>query len=266
MHQANKEEGYCDMNTFDAIYSRKSIKHFLNEKLEWDILADILDFANTIPMLIEGIAVEFKLVSNIEEKQGFRGPFHIKAPYYICISSQEKEDDLMNAGYLMQQLSLYITAKGLGTCFQYKNPGYGLKSTMKYDFIVALAFGKTLTPLTIDNIDSRCLSEDEVVVYKEEVPSDIKQVLNAARLAPSVYNSQPWRFVVYKNRIHIFTRKNSLIAKALDHNKMVDMGIMLANLLLAAEELWVEVSLGISDTLIAKQFRNNVYVRTITIG
>ncbi len=254
------------MNTFDAIYSRKAVKHFLNEKLEWKVLADILEFANSIPVLIDGISVEFKLVSNIEEKQGFFGPFQIKAPYYICISSEEKEDYLLNAGYLMQQLSLYIISKGLGTCIQYKSPGYGLKSTMKYDYVVALAFGKTSTPLSVDKPEEKCLPEEDVIVYKEEVPADIKHLLTAARLAPSSYNSQPWRFVVFKNRIHIFTRRNSLIAKALDHNKMVDMGIMLANLLLAAEELWVEVSLGVSDTLTTKQFRSNVYVRTITIG
>jgi len=254
------------MNTFDAIYSRKSVKHFFNEKLEWDIIEDILEFANNLPMLIDGISVEFKLVSNIEEKQGFRGPFHIKAPYYICISSEEKEDYLINAGYLMQQLSLYITSKGLATCFQYRNPGHGLKSTMKYDFVVALAFGNPSTLSSDNNLEANCLPEDEVIVYKEEVSSDIKQVLSAARLAPSVYNSQPWRFVVYKNRIHIFTRKNNLIARALDHNKMVDMGIMLANLLLAADELWVELSLGVSDTLTNKWFKSNEYVRTITIG
>lgn len=254
------------MNTFDAIFARKSVKHFLNEKLEWDTIADILEFANNLPMLIEGISVEFKLVSNIEEKQGFRGPFQIKAPYYICISSENKEDYLINAGYLMQQLSLYITSKGLGTCFQYHSPGYGLKSNMKYDYVVALAFGKTSMSIIHDTSEADRLPEDGIIVYKEEVSSDIKQVLAAARLAPSVYNSQPWRFVVYKNRIHIFTRKHSLITKALDHNKMVDMGIMLANLLLAADELWVDVSLGIADSLTSKQFRNNEYVRTITIG
>ncbi len=254
------------MNTFDAIFSRKSVKNFQNERLDWDVLSDILEFANNLPMLIEGIAVEFRLVSNIEEKQGFRGPFHIKAPYYICISSEEKDDYLMNAGYLMQQLSLYITAKGLGTCFQYKSPGHSLTSTMKYTYAVALAFGKTSAPSVGDIYEVDCLPESEVIVYKEEVPGDIKQLLSAARLAPSIYNSQPWRFVVYKNRIHIFTRKHNLIAKTLDHNKMIDMGIMLANLLLAAEELWVDVSLGITDTLTTKQFRSNEYIRTITIG
>ncbi|MDD3174537.1 MAG: nitroreductase family protein [Herbinix sp.] len=254
------------MNTFDAIFSRRSIKHYLNEKLEWDVIANILDFANNLPMLIEGIAVEFKLVSNIETKQGFRGPFSMKAPYYLCISSEEKEDYLLNAGYLMQQLNLYMVSKGIATCFVIGDPGHNLKSNMKYKYVVALAFGKTSSPLYRDSSEANRLPEKDVIVYKEEVSSDIKQVLTAARLAPSSYNSQPWRFVVYKNRIHVFTKKNTLITKALDFSKMVDMGIMLANLLLAADELWVDVTLNKSETLKTKQFHSNEYIRTIAIG
>ncbi|MBP1754778.1 MAG: hypothetical protein H6Q59_1176 [Firmicutes bacterium] len=254
------------MNSFEAIFSRRSIRHFKQEKLDWEIIADLLDYANQLPMLIEGIAVEFKLVSNIEAKQGFYGPFNVKAPYYLCISSEEKEDYMLNAGYLMQQINLYLTAKGLGTCFLVAYPGSGLKATMKYEYIVALAFGKTNSTLSRDSSDAKRLPEDDIIVYKEEVTPDIKQVLAAARLAPSAFNSQPWRFVVYKSRIHVFAKKNLLIAKALDYNKMIDMGIMMANLLLTAEELWVDVTLSKSETLKNRQFQNNEYVCTITIG
>lgn len=254
------------MNTFDAIFSRRSIRHFIDEKLDWEVISDILDFANKLPALTEGIAVEFKLVSNIEAKQGFRGPFSIKAPYYLCISSEEKGDYLLNAGYLMQLLNLYIVSKGLGTCFMVGTPGIILKSNMKYKYIVALAFGKSATELYRDSSQAKRLPEKEIVVYKEEVSEDIKQVLTAARLAPSSYNNQPWRFVVFKNRIHIFAKKNPLIAKAFDFMKMVDMGIMLANLLLASEELWIDITLNASDSLKTKQLKSNEYIRTVIIG
>lgn len=254
------------MNTFDAIFSRKSIRHFKHEKLEWEVIADILEYANKLPMLVEGIAIEFKLVSNIEEKQGFGSPFHVKAPYYLCISSEEKEDYLLNAGYLMQQINLYLATKGLGACFSIISPGRSLKATMKYKFIIALAFGITSSPIYRDSSEAKRLPESDIIVYKEEVASDVKQVLNAARLSPSVYNSQPWRFVVYKNRIHVFAKKNQLIAKVLDYNKMIDMGIMIANLLLAAEEIWVDLTMTKSETLKLKQFQSNEYVCTFTIG
>ena len=254
------------MNTFDAMFSRKSIRHFKQEKLDWEVISDLLEYANNLPMLMEDIAVEFKLVSNIEAKQGFYGPFNVKAPYYLCISSEEKEDYMLNAGYLMEQINLYLIAKGLGTCFLVAYPGSALKATMKYKYVVALAFGKTSSTLYRDSKDAKRLSEREIIVYKEEVTPDIKQVLNAARLSPSAFNSQPWRFVVYKNRIHVFAKKNPLIAKAMDYNKMIDMGIMMANLLLAAEELWVDVTISKSENLKSKPLQNNEYICTIAIG
>lgn len=255
------------MNMFDVIYERKSIRNYIKETIEWEDIADILRYANELPMLIEGISVEFKLVSNIEQKQGFRGPLSVKAPYYICLSSEEKEDYLINAGYLMQQLNLYIEAKGYGACFMGSaSPGKALKDTMKYKYVVALAFGKTSEPLYRDRSEAKRLPEKDLVVYKEEVTPDIKQVIAAARYAPSSYNSQPWRFVVYKKRIHVFTKKNTLLAKAFDQVKMVDMGIMMANLLLAAEELWLDASLSKSDALKSKPLHSNEYVLTVTIG
>lgn len=253
------------MNTFDVIFSRRSIRRFEQEKLEWDVLADILEYANKLPMLTDGIAVEFKLVNNIEEKQGFSGPFSIKAPYYLCISSEEKEDYLLNAGYLMQQMSLYIISKGLGTCFFMAGPGFGLRAAMKYRYVTTLAFGKTRSELYRDSSQTKRLPENETVIYKEEVTPDIRQILTAARLAPSSFNSQPWRFVVYKRRIHVFARKTNRLIKSFDNTTMLNMGIMLANLLLAAEELWVDVSLSKSDTLKFKKYHKNEYVCTISI-
>lgn len=253
------------MNRFDTIFSRRSIRRYINERLDWDVLADILEYANKLPMLIEGIAVEFKLVSNIEEKQGFYSPFSIKAPYYLCISSEEKEGYLLNAGYLMQQMNLYIASKGLGTCFFIFGPGHKLKASMKYNYVLTLAFGKTKNELYRDSSKAKRLPEEQLILYKEEVSQEIKQILEAARLAPSSFNSQPWRFVVYKNRIHVFARKTNPLIRSFDNTTMLNMGIMLANLLLAAEELWVDVSLTKSESLKSKKYNNNEYVCTVLI-
>jgi nitroreductase len=255
------------MNMFEAIYSRKSVRRFKQEKVDWSIIEDILKFADNLPMLTGNNAVEFKLVSSIEKKQGFRGPLAVKAPYYICISSEKGEDYLLNVGYLMQQLNLYITSKGLGVCFMgLANPGRALKATMKYDYVIALAFGKASEPLYRDSKDAKRLPESKTVIYKEEVAQDIHQILSAAQLSPSHYNNQPWRFVVYKNRIHVFTRKNSNLIKVMDINNKIDIGAMMANIMVAAEELWVDVSLSKSDSLKNKQLQNNSYVLSVIIG
>lgn len=255
------------MNMFDAIFNRKSIRHFEQETIEWEVISDILEFANSLPPLVKGIPVEFKLVSNIEKKQGFHGLFSVKAPYYLCISSEEEEDYLLNAGYLMQQLNLYIAAKGLGACFLgAARPGKELKSTMKYRYVIALAFGKTKENLYRDCTEADRLAEVDTVVYKENVSSDVKQIVYGSRLAPSSMNSQPWRLVVYSNRIHVFARKNIGLAKIMNNMRMVDMGIMLSNLIITADELWAEPKMIKSDVMKSKSLQRNDYVCTITIA
>lgn len=254
------------MNMYEMIFSRKSVRSFYQEKIEWDVIEDILEFAYSLPMLTKDIKVEFKLVSNIEKNQGFNGPFAVKAPYYISLSSEKKDDYLLNAGYLMQQLSLYIETKELGTCYLgAASPGLGLKSTMKFNYVIALAFGKSKEPLYRDSMLAKRLPESSLVVYKEDVSSDVSKMLEASRLAPSSYNNQPWRFVVYKNRIHVFVKKNPWFAKPLDKLKMIDIGIMLANMMIAAEELWVDVKLTKSEALMSKSLQNNEYVFTLLI-
>lgn len=255
------------MNMFEAIFSRKSVRNFVMEKLEWEVIDDILRFANELPKLFDGIAVEFKLVSNIEKKQGFHGLFSVKAPYYICISSEKKDNYLLNAGYMMQQISLYLTTKGLGSCYVgLASPGRSLKSTMRYEYVIALAFGKSETSIQRNYLEAKRLPEKDTVVYKEDVNSDIRQILTAARLAPSGLNNQPWRFVVYKNRIHVFTRKNAMLYKIMDTNNMIDIGAMMAHFLIAAEELWVDVSISQLESLKNKPFQKNQYVLTVIIG
>ena len=253
------------MNMFESIFFEKSTGSFIQEKLEWEVLSDILQFANTLTPLISDIPIEYKLVSNVEKKQGFTGPFSIKAPYYLCLSSKEETDYLTNAGYLMQQINLYLMSKGLGTCYLGTNhPGKSLKATMKYKFVIALAFGKTTDNTSLHPV-TKVLPENDIIVYKEKVNSDVKKVLQAARMAPSHYNSQPWRFVVYKNKIHVFAKKSLLLASILDHDKMIDIGIMMANLSTAAEELWVEYTIAKSDHLQKRSFQNNEYLFTLLI-
>lgn len=255
------------MNMYDTIFSRKSIRNYYQERIDWAILEDILAFADKLPMLFDGIKVEYKLINNIEENQGFNGPFTVKAPYYIVLSSEKKDNYLLNAGYVMQQINLYIESKGLGTCFMGgASPGMGLKKTIRYDYIITLAFGKPKSEPYRDPIEAKRLSENELVVYKEDASVDIHNILKAARLAPSSMNNQPWRFVVYKNHIHIFTKKNPWFAKPMDKTKMIDMGIMMANLMIAAEELWVDVKLTESESMMNKSFKKNEYVLTVKIG
>ena len=95
-------------------------------------------------------------------------------------------------------------------------------------------------------------------MFKEVPRQWMTQMLEAARLSPSSMNSQPWRFVVYDNRIHIFSKKHSV--EKLRKWDEVNFGIMFANMMVAAEELWLDVDLIRLGDISQKNFSNNQYV------
>ena len=86
----------------------------------------------------------------------------------------------------------------------------------------------------------------------------MKQLLEAARLAPSSFNSQPWRFVVYDNRIHVFAKKHNM--NHLGRYEEMNFGIMFSHLMVVAEELWLDVDLIRLEDITHKNFPNNQYV------
>ena len=183
----------------------------------------------------------------------------VKAPYYLALYTSNQEKCMMNAGYVMQQLALYLCSRGLGSCFVGMNV---LRPRLRKrgDKILAclLAFGKSKGSYTRKPVDARRQDLKELCIFKEKPRLWMTQLLEAARLAPSSMNSQPWRFVVYDNRIHIFSKKYSV--EKLKKWDEVNFGIMFANMMVVAEELWLDVDLIRLGDISQKNFPNNQYV------
>ena len=97
------------MNLYEALLLRKSVRKYRMEPVDAMILDHIMYFSNKVNVYAEGIGVQFVLEENIEENKGIRGLNHVKAPYYLLVTSELKEDYLINAGYMAQQVVLYMT-------------------------------------------------------------------------------------------------------------------------------------------------------------
>lgn len=253
------------MNMFDTINNKKSIRKFTKEIIDNDILDDILLFAKEQQSIFPDLNYEFHLIKNTTENKLFT-IFNINPTYYLIISATNSEQSFINAGYLMQNINLYLTSLGLGSCFI----GNGLPKNIvlpdfQYEYITALAFGYTKEDLFRNKDKAIRLTEDKTVYYKTEVSKDIKEIVEAARFSPSYMNSQPWRFVVYQNKIHIFAKKASLIHYTYKQFRMLDIGVCLANLLIAAEEYWIPTSITEVDSLKSKPFNQNDYVLTVLL-
>jgi len=98
---------------YEAIFCRKSIRKYNMTPLPAATLAKLQKFANSANPLDKKIKYEFfyLITDNVKNL------LPLKAPHYICLYSEKKGNYLMNAGFLLQQINLYLSANNLGSCW-----------------------------------------------------------------------------------------------------------------------------------------------------
>ena len=247
------------MNLYEAIFVRKSVRNYCFDTLPPQTLDKIWEHYKEMPALFSGIGVDMAILDNRKGQERMRSMFSVKAPYYMAFYSEESERYLMNVGYIMEQMVLYLCSIGLGTCFIGSNRVKKAELEKNGKRLVGIvAFGKSHGSHTRRQSEAKRLPLEDLCVFKEVPRQWMTQMLEAARLSPSSMNSQPWRFVVYDNRIHIFSKKHSV--EKLRKWDEVNFGIMFANMMVAAEELWLDVDLIRLGDISQKNFSNNQYV------
>ena len=132
------------------------------------------------------------------------------------------------------------------------------RSPSRKELVIVIAFGIPAGRLTRRPEHAKRLPVRELCVYKDQPSRWMTQVIEAARLAPSAMNRQPWRFVVVNTRIHIFSKKDGM-----DKPRRWDefsFGVMFAHIAIASEELWLDVDLIRLENISQKNFKSNQYV------
>lgn len=250
------------MNPYEAIYMRKSVREFQDKQITAEDKNDILEYMNTLPPFIEGLSWQIQFVENEKE---FSGLWKVKAPAYLVFSCENQSGEAYcNAGYVLENLLLYMQTKEIGSCYQgglrwKKAP----KGSMHVLMIVAVGYGEKEITRKLQDFNRKPIKR--LIKAREEYSSDMLQILEAGRLAPSSMNGQPWSFVVYHNRIHIFVEEKGLIKQVAKQNNLLDIGICICHMALAAEELWIDARFSRLESLTEKKVRNYDYVTTMLI-
>lgn len=265
--------GGMNMDLYEAVYIRKSVRSYRKEPVEEKLRERILSFAAHL-FPLDGQKVEYELAER-EALRKIPRIFCPQAPYYLTIYSEKCNGYEENAGYLMQQIALYIITKGLGCCFVGEPLAEEEKENMVPVLTLAFGWAKEKNIYRREEEAVR-LPLKTVCTMRETVSKEIMEVLKAARLAPSSWNSQPWRFVVYKNRVHIFCRckksshaalwnprKPAKTSGEICHLDKINMGIMMANLLLIAEQLWIETEILRLENIAEQEVKNYRYFLTV---
>lgn len=248
------------MNLYDMIGKRQSVREFQTRQLDESVLNGFVRYEREMLALYPDIPYQLEVTCNINERHG-SGLFAVKAPYYISFLTEESQEAYLNTGYVMEELSLYLAAKGIGTCYQGLLKVCKEKNGLKEVLVMAAGYPQKYLYRTDKTI--KRLPLNKLCVFKEEPSSELMTILKAAVLAPSSLNGQPWRFVVYNNRVHVFMQKVNTKIPAMQRMRMIDIGIALNHMMITAEELWVEAELKEIDNISNQSFKNNRYITSL---
>jgi len=252
------------MNLYEAIFVRKSVREFEKRKIEESSVEALERFTQELQPVFSEIPYEIVFHDAREEKPVKKGKFCIDAPCYISFLSENTREGQINAGYLMEQIVLFLTCRGIATCYQ-GNIRFSDFSEKEKEELIVLAVGYPVHYLYRDEGNAKRIPLVKQCVFKEEASKSIMQILKAANLAPSAINNQPWRFVVYGSRIHVMTQKETILSKIIGCSRFLDTGIALAHMTITAEELWLNTEWKISENIQNQNFRKNYYTITMII-
>ncbi|MEW9123469.1 MAG: nitroreductase family protein [Thermotaleaceae bacterium] len=214
---------------YETIFKRKSIRKYDLTPMNEDVLNEISNHIQNLKPMYENIKTEISVVAH----KDIKGLMAIKAPHYIVAYSEVKEGYLPNIGFMLQQIDLYLSAKGVGSCWLgLAKPAKEILAKSQLEFVITLAIGRAMEPLHREGVSEfKRKTLTEITDIK-----DRGELLEAARLAPSATNSQPWFFKGGEGLIHGYCIKHNLV-KAMIYERLnkVDMGIAFCHLWLAAK-------------------------------
>lgn len=215
-----------DKEYYNMIFKRKSFRKFNHTlKLSNDELCDIDEKVKNLISLVDNIEVKYRIVRR-EETTCKRGE------YCLLIYSEEKENFLLNIGYMFEQLDLYLASKDIGVCW------YGMGKTQESEheslkFVIMMAIGKG-EPKEFRKDYTKSKRKETQEIWTGATGLEI--IAEVVKFAPSACNTQPWRVVCEKNKLKIYrtTKIKSIMPKdKVPFYNSIDMGIFLYFLELA---------------------------------
>lgn len=242
---------------YDTIFKRKSIRNYDLTPLDQNTLEEISNHLNGLKPLYDDIKVEFKIISSDDVKRRIMK----KSPHYIAVFSEVKEGYLTNVGFMLQQMDLFLSANGVGSCWQgIPKPKKEVLESSNLEFIILMAFGRSTGSLNRSSVSEfRRKPLHEI--------SDVKgadKLMEAVHLAPSAGNSQPWFFTGDENIIHAYSIKPGFIRGLLAKKYIpLDVGIALYHLKLAAVHFDKKTEIVIDKTAPDNSSKGYTYVASL---
>lgn len=213
-----------DATYYNTIFKRKSFHIFRNvgrETISKEELAGIEAAYVSFETLYPGIRTAIRIVPAEQVK------VKRDAEYCILIYSEKRSNYLMNAGYIGEQLDLYLVEHDIGTLwFGIGKPDEPYYEGLDYVIMIAIRKISDQTKYRKDMFKAKRKPLEEI--WSGE-PLGVAEI---ARFAPSACNSQPWLVKHEGNKLTVFRyrrpgRIGIMPAALVPYFNRIDMGIYL---------------------------------------
>ncbi len=249
------------MNYKKLISERRSVRDFKRKSVDREVLKSLEIYSKVCKRFDESLKTEVKFLdrnSVYDKLVGFSGynGIMIDAPIYMFVISEEKENHLINAAYVAEDLMFKAFELGVSSTWITLGDrdrvdkvagvddgervvalialGYSESKAMSVNNAkVGSNYSKSNMSFTSPKMSSR-LPLDEIVFdstwgnsasYEFLEVRGIIDAFNYARLAPSTFNRQPCRYIVDGGKIVLFVRED---ATTNEYEELIDSGIQMA--------------------------------------
>lgn len=209
---------------YDMIFKRKSFHLFRGvggDRITQDELRDIETAYQNFESLYPDIKTAIRIVP--ASKVNFKRD----AEYCILICSEKKPNSLMNAGYIGEQLDLWLVEHNIGSLWY----GIGKPDMQEYeglDFVIMIAVHKVNDP----SLYRKDMFKSKRKPLEEIWSGDTLGVAEISRFAPSACNTQPWYVENRDGELTVYRYKKPgkrgiMPAAAVSYFNRIDVGIYL---------------------------------------
>ena len=207
----------------DTIYKRKSVRSYEDAPLDSETLDEIRDFIENAEPLNPNIEWSYEILP----RDNISTMMRWKAPHYIAIFSEDKENYYQNIGFIFQQVDLFLQSKGIGSCWIGMGSPKDYKNPQGHKFIILISFGmsegiyREMNQFKRKDLDAISDNKDERLI--------------PAQFAPSSMNTQPWYFTHNDDgSFDLYRVKRGVLRnRFMGRWNKIDTGIALAHLYVA---------------------------------
>lgn len=246
-----------DFSIEKVVKERYSVRSYDRTPIEKDVREKIISYAEKLNNPL-GPSIRVKMIDKETasggEKLGTYGVIK-GANLYLGVMVPDEEYAMEALGYEFEQLVLYATSLGLGTCWlggTFNRSAFTAQMDLKegelFPILSPLGYPAKRKSFT-EQIMRRSTKADKRASWEElffrktfqealskEDAGEYEYPLEMLRLAPSAVNKQPWRVVMDDRGFHFFEKKMLGSENGKIDMQRIDVGIGICHFHLAAEE------------------------------